>query len=93
MMGVVLGLYEYLRGKSDKLNVHRFYSAEKLCREQGILLLDVSRHRQEMRKTLSHTSLRYSPASACLNMTIPVGSSLRASAVERAVMPKPYCSL
>lgn len=35
------------------------------------------------------TSLRYSPISACLNTVMPVGSSLRASAVDRAVIPKP----
>lgn len=36
------------------------------------------------------SSLRYSPISACLKQTIPVGSSLLASWVLRAVTPKPY---
>ena len=35
------------------------------------------------------SSRRYSPQSACLNTTIPVGSSLLPSAVERAVTPNP----
>ena len=35
------------------------------------------------------TSLRYSPTSACLKHTMPVGSSLLASAVDLAVTPKP----
>ena len=35
------------------------------------------------------TSRRYSPTSACLKHTIPVGSSLLASAVDRAVTPNP----
>lgn len=36
------------------------------------------------------SSLRYSPTSACRNTVMPVGSSLRASAVDLAVTPKPY---
>ena len=36
------------------------------------------------------SSRRYSPQSACLKTTIPVGSSLLPSAVERAVTPNPY---
>jgi hypothetical protein len=41
-------------------------------------------------RTRDHlTSRRYSPRSACLNVVIPVGSSLRASAVDLAVTPKP----
>ena len=39
----------------------------------------------------SLTSRRYSPKSACLNVVMPVGSSLLASAVDLAVTPKP-CS-
>lgn len=35
------------------------------------------------------SSLRYSPQSACLKTTIPVGSRRFASAEERAVTPKP----
>jgi hypothetical protein len=35
------------------------------------------------------SSLKYSPTSACLNVTTPVGSSFRASAVDRALTPKP----
>lgn len=36
-----------------------------------------------------HTSRRYSPTSACLNVVIPVGSNLLASAVDLAVTPNP----
>ena len=36
------------------------------------------------------SSLKYSPISACLNVTIPVGSNLRASAVDLALTPNPY---
>lgn len=39
------------------------------------------------------TSLRYSPTSACLKHTMPVGSSLLASAVDLATTPKPYTSI
>lgn len=35
------------------------------------------------------SSRKYSPQSACRNATTPVGSSRLASAVARAVMPKP----
>lgn len=42
------------------------------------------------RNTLGkHTSLRYSPTSACLKVIIPVGSSLLPSAVDLAVTPNP----
>jgi hypothetical protein len=36
------------------------------------------------------TSLKYSPTSACRKATILVGSSDRACAVDRAVIPNPY---
>lgn len=36
------------------------------------------------------SSRRYSPISACLKVTMPVGSSFLASAVDRALTPKPY---
>jgi hypothetical protein len=35
------------------------------------------------------SSLRYSPISACRNVTTPVGSSFRASAVDLALTPNP----
>lgn len=38
------------------------------------------------------SSLRYSPISACRKVTMPVGSSFLASAVDRALTPKP-CTL
>lgn len=45
--------------------------------------IDISSHDIQL------TSLKYSPISACLNVVIPVGSSLLASAVDLAVTPNP----
>lgn len=45
-------------------------------------------HYAQVVKSVS-SSLKYSPTSACRKTTIPVGSSRRASATDRAVTPNP----
>lgn len=64
-------------------------STGKLGNEKSILLAhNVSSSISSEIET--HTSLKYSPTSPWRKVTIPVGSIFRASAVERAVTPKPY---
>lgn len=49
----------------------------------------ISKYKDHMFRIQVLTSLRYSPTSPCLNTVIPVGSNLRASAVDLAVTPNP----
>lgn len=51
--------------------------------------MPISKYKDCMFRIQLLTSLRYSPTSPCLNTVIPVGSNLRASAVDLAVTPKP----
>jgi len=64
-------------------------STGKLGNEKSVLLAhNVSSSISSEIET--HTSLKYSPTSPWRKATMPVGSIFRASAVERAVTPKPY---